>query len=135
VFSDRDRTRLQDDVRARVIWGDSVEDIRTDWLNKKAPAPDIKAALQSALRERNAHFRARGIRDFVLGLACFVVGAVAVILFQSAAGGKIQLAPKEGALVLIGMAAAPAAGIAFAIRGVRRILTGGKSELSASDLD
>jgi len=114
------------DVRARILWGDPIESIREACLKKGASPALVDAALREGLRERNRHFRFRGLQDIGLSLLCFLVGAGAY--------WEIRISGRGPAVVLIASVAGPLAGLWLGIRGIRRIATGGASEKAASDL-
>lgn len=134
-FGVRDRERLAVDVRARVLWGDPVEDIRGDWLKKGAPAPVVQEALRSAALERRRHYRALGFRDLGLAVVCFVLAAGAAWHFQTVTRKKVSVPPKEGVTILISMAALPAIGLALTLRGFGRVTHGGKEGVSVTQSD
>lgn len=134
-FSSRDRERMRLDVRARVLWADPVETIREEWLKKGAPGQEIRAAIDDSLRERRSHFRARGFRDLLTGVACFAGGAAAAAVTRTTTSGDAPVSAKGFALILVATAALPAIGLWFTWRGVRRLATGGAEEKGASDVE
>jgi len=71
------RERMAVDIRARDLWGDLIEEIRTDWLAKGAPPEAVREALEASFKERRRHFRKRGVQDLILGLGALVGGAEA----------------------------------------------------------
>lgn len=123
-FSDADRGRMRTDIHARIMWGDSVEDIRTDWLAKGAPVEAVREELEGAFAERQRHFRSRGLRDLVLG----VVGMLAGVGYTlSGLPNRVRIS--------VYMVVLACGGVVLTIRGVHRLMTGGAAEKSASDLE
>jgi hypothetical protein len=122
------------DVRARILWGDPIESIREACLKKGASPALVDAALREGLRERNRHFRFRGLQDIGLSLLCFLVGAGAYWMKEGAAHSEIPVTAKGMALLMIASVVGPLAGLWLGFRGIRRIATGGASEKAASDL-
>ena len=122
------------DVRARVLWADPIATIRDDWLKKGAPAEAVKAALQESVRERNRHFRIRGLQDLGLGLLAFLLGLGAYFLQRAAANAEISISAKGFALIMIASVGFPLVGLTLTWRGARRLATGGAEEKGASDL-
>lgn len=132
-FSARDRERMRVDVRARVLWADSVEAIREEWLKKGATGEEVRVALHDAIQERHRHFRTRGLVDLLSGTGC--IFGVAILYFfahhHDPESGKLFM----GGRTLILAAALLAAGLWFAWRGVSRLATGGTREKGASDVE
>jgi hypothetical protein len=122
------------DIRARVLWGDPLEEIRAEWLKKGAPAQDVGDEIRVAVQERLSHFRKKGSQDLLIGIACFLLAALSGWLHQAVYQGGIHIHHKAMALVLIALFVLPVSGLFFTIRGIRRIATGGSSEGAASDL-
>ncbi len=133
-FSERERKRMNVDVRARILWGDPTETIREDWRKKGATPTLIDIALREAVQERNRHFRIRGLQDLGMAVLCFLVGALAYWLQQGAVHGEIAIGGKGTAYVMIASVVAPLAGLWLGFRGVRRLASGGAAEKAASDL-
>jgi len=132
-FSARDRERMRNDVRARVLWSDPPESIRQDWLKKGAPDEEIQAAIEESFRERRRHFRGRGLLDLGAGIGSFLGAAVLFLLFHhhDAESGKLFM----GGRMLVLTAALLALGLWRTWRGVERLATGGSQEKAASDVE
>src|SRR5690349_12620875 len=123
------------DVRARILWGDDVEDIRKDWTGRGAPDAALGEALDCAGRERDAHFRARGRRDVFAGVLFLVAGGGAAFYYWYAIQTHIRVQTKFMSGVLACAALAPVVGTILLARGIRRIRTGGAHELGATDVE
>lgn len=125
------------DVRARVLWGEPIERIREAWLAKGAPATLLNAALDHAGLERRIHFRKRGLEDIGIGIACLGVGGLAAWFHYALFHGQIEIrvTAKMRSLIWAAMFGLPLIGLIFALRGVRRIISGGFDEEAASDLN
>jgi hypothetical protein len=121
------------DIRARVLWADSVDAIREEWLKKGASGEEIRAALEESFRERRRHFRTRGLIDLLSGIGSFLGVAVLVYLFHhhDPETGKLFM----GGRVLIAAAVLLAVGLWFSWRGVGRLATGGSHEKGATDVE
>ena len=125
---------MEVDVRARILWGDPVEEIRASWLKKEAPAEAVRRALETAIRERHRHFGIRGFQDLLIAAACFLGGGAACWLQHAVHPGQIQWRGRATAYAMIASVVLPLIGLALGMRGVRRVLTGGTQEKAASDL-
>jgi len=133
-FSSRDRERMELDVRAHVLWGDPVEEIRVAWLKKGAPAEQVRKALEDSVRERHRHFRMRGFQDLLIAAGCFLGSGLAYWMQHAVQEGQIALPRKLTAYIMIASIVLPLAGLWFGFRGVRRVMSGGAAEKAASDL-
>src|SRR6185295_19064468 len=135
-FSSRELGLMRGDIRARILWGDPIKEIREAWLAKGAPGAALKSALEDALRERRRHFRMRGALDLLVALLCFVIGAASAWFQYAFFHGQIEFAvPTKGmGILMVTSLALPMAGLHFSFRGVRRLTSGGSDEKSASDL-
>ena len=133
-FSVRERHQLNVDVRARVLWAEPIEVIRDDWLKKGAPAGNVEAAIEDALRARHRHFRFRGLVDLGLGILAFLLGGGACWIQYLIHHGQLVVHGDTDAILLIAAVALPCAGLGLSFRGIRRLMTGGASEGAASDL-
>jgi hypothetical protein len=122
------------DVRARVLWADPVETIRADWLKKGAPAEEVRAALQEAVRERHRHFRMRGLQDVLIAVGCFGLTAGCIYIRHLVYEEGMSIDGKAFGYIIIGMAVLPSVGLWFGLRGLRRLRSGGKGEKGASDV-
>lgn len=120
------------DVRARVLWGDSLQEIRDAWLKKGAPAEALDEALSGAARERRAHFRRLGLRDLLIALGLFVAGGIAYWLTNN---GRFELQGRGAVYVSMAVFAAPLAGFFLGWRGLRRTTAGGGDGEGASNID
>jgi hypothetical protein len=124
------------DVNARVMWGDSPQEIRDAWLKKGAPAEALDQALGAAARERRAHFRQLGLRDILIALGLFVVGAIGFWITRVEASGEaFQLGGRASLIVGAAAFGAPLAGIFLGGRGLRRMTRGGGDGEGASEID
>lgn len=132
-FSDAERGRMETDIRARVMWGDLVEDIRTDWLAKGAEPDAVRAALQESFDERQRHFRTRGLQDLAMGVGALVLGGGGIAMNYLDVARSLTLSRGQFKISLI-LIAIGCLGVFLTIRGVHRLLTGGAAEKSASDL-
>jgi len=121
------------DIRARVLWGDLIEEIRTDWLAKGAPSEAVLEALDASFKERQRHFRKRGFQDLILGLGALVGGGVGAGWGSAGLSGRVRMTSGEFRLS-VGMTLLLFLGLFLTIRGIHRLLTGGAAEKSASDL-
>jgi hypothetical protein len=77
----RKRTRLLDEVRARIMWGEAAEDVKLWALAQDVVVTEqqIDEASATAQRERSAGIRRRGRRDLLWGLPLLVPGAAIVL--------------------------------------------------------
>lgn len=125
-----DPEKLRIEAKSRVMWGEERRAIRSDLVRQGYAAREVDRALDDAVRERLAHFRSTGIRDIVVGAACLAVFAVLFGFMFLSRSGRLVLG--KGAFALFGL---PPAGLYFLIRGISRVLGGGKGEGSATDLE
>jgi hypothetical protein len=114
------------DINARVMWGDPMEDIRTDWLAKGAPPDTVLGELEAAYGERQRHFRKRGLQDLLMGAGALALGGTYLFWGYSGIRGSVRVSAVMVCLLC--------AGAFFSVRGIHRLLTGGAAEKSASDL-
>ena len=114
------------DIRARILWGDNLDDIRSDWQKKGASDVQITAALKAAEDERQRHFRSRGILDLALAAGAWIATALLWWLwFDGSRSGRLMVL----------MAVGPMVAFWFSSRGVVRLFRGGDAGETASDLD
>ncbi len=133
-FSRTENDRMKVDVRARILWGEDVGDIRKDWTARGAPDAALRGALDAAGRERDAHFRGRGWRDLFASVLFLVAGGVAAHWYWDAIRNHIRVDTKFMSGVLACAVLAPGVGAILLTRGIRRIRTGGAHELGATDV-
>ncbi len=128
-----DPVQLRIDAKARVMWGEERRAIRADLVQQGHAGREVDRALDEAERERRAHFRSIGMRDILIGSCCLggfflLLG----ILFVVRAGSSLRLmAYGKGVL---GLFLLPPLGLFFLIRGLSRVVGGGKGEGSATDV-
>jgi len=132
-FPAAEQDRMAVDIRARVLWGDQIEEIRADWLAKGAPPEAVRVALEASFEERQCHFRKRGLQDLLLGIGALAVGGAGAVWSTAGLSGRVHMTRGEFRLSL-GMTLLLFLGLFLTIRGVHRLLTGGAAEKSASDL-
>jgi hypothetical protein len=132
-FSAADRERMKVDINARVMWGDPVEDIRTDWLAKGAPPDAVRDELEAAYAARQLHFRKRGMQDLLMGVSALILGGAGVSWSYFGLRGSVRMTSGEFKLSILMICLLFVGGFLL-IRGIHRILTGGAAEKSASDL-
>jgi hypothetical protein len=113
------------DLRARVTWGESPEEIRRELVGRGINESEVDDALKEAHRERQAHFRKCGLRDLGLG-GLSAAGAVLTFLHLRTGGSGRTVV----AAWFLGGAA-----LWLLYRGVARLLTGGKSEGAATNVE
>ena len=123
------------DITARVTWGDPIDEIRSEWLRKGAPAEGVEEALAEAMLERRRHFRQCGFRDLLIAVGLFIAGGIAFWITRQVDRGEIRLEAKSRAIVTVAVFGAPTVGILLALRGVRRVFKGGESGEAATNLD
>jgi hypothetical protein len=134
-FSSRDQERMGVDIRARVLWGEPLEEIQADWRKKGAPEAEIRAALNLAIQERRSHFRMRGTQDLAVGIALFLFAAISYGFHWAANHGGLVLPRKTIAGIAVTAILLPLAGLFLSIRGIRRMAVGGEVKEAASDLN
>lgn len=130
----RERTRMEVDIRARILWGEARDEVRADWLRKGSADVDVDSLLRVALQERRQHFRTRGFQDLVIALLLLLLGAGAFGIYRAGARHEITLRGKTGSLVMAAMVFLPVVGLILSTRGVRRVMIGGEQTEAASDL-
>jgi hypothetical protein len=128
-----DLNKLLIDLRARVMWGEDRGAIRMDAVKQGFPSLEVDRALDTALKERNIHFRKVGIDDIITAIGCTLgfLGALLLLLLTSKRFSNVQFL-----MVLFTLLGAlPPAAIFFFTRGIRRILGGGRDEREATEVD
>ena len=121
-----DPAKMAVDIRARILWGDKLDAIRSDWQKKGASDVQITSALKAAEDERQQHFRSRGILDLTLAAGAWI--ATAFLWWLWLDGWR------SGRLMVL-MAVAPMVAFWFSSRGVVRVFRGGDADEAASDID
>jgi hypothetical protein len=116
--------RWRVDLRARVTWGEPLEDIRGEFMRQGINEHDLEDALKEAYRERQSHFRKCGLRDLGLGILSSGGAGLLWLYLQTGGSGK--------GLVLLWFLGG--AGLWLSYRGLARLLGGGRSEGAASNL-
>jgi hypothetical protein len=122
--------RLLGEARAKIIWGDSVDEVR-EWLeDRSVPSQRIDEVVAESLRERGIEFRKKGITELVIG-ALVVVPSLPIL-------GAMYLIGVLGGMYLIGGVyllwyAVLLYGLCRCARGIWWLLRGAKSEGSLAD--
>jgi hypothetical protein len=71
------------DARARIIWGESIEDVR-NWLSAcNIQKEEIDLVVDHCVRERGAYIRSMGVKDVVIGILLLLLGIADIIYISS----------------------------------------------------
>ena len=114
------------EARAKVLWGEPRAEIREWMIDAGVDATYADQVIGAAMKERGAEVRAQGLKDLVVGILIFAVGAgLLVVVLMS---GMISV-------VLVGGSGAGAAfGLFKMLRGLGRMIAGGRANVDVSDL-
>ncbi len=129
--SDPDALRI--DVRARVMWGEERQAIRTDLLKQGVPAATADRLLDAAIRERREQFRKLGFSNVMTAIGCTVGCLVTLVLLLFA--GKRFPAIQLTAVLCGFMGIFLFGALFYFVRGIRRMLNAGEGERGATDVE
>lgn len=130
-----DPEKMRHDIRARMLWGDKLDDIRADWTAKVAPDVELTKALKAAEEERRAHFRSRGMLDLLIGLTFMGLAGMDVWLYRAILNGEIAVRSRGAGAAFVGLVLLPCVALYFLMRGATRLARGGEEGEAASDRD
>lgn len=101
--------RLADGARARIIWGDPVEEVRQGLLHDGCDPAQADAILRDAVADRARTQRMNGIRDCAIGLGPAVYATVVFV--------TVEFRGRARAWVFASAIAASLAAVRFLFRG------------------
>jgi hypothetical protein len=124
MVSEHKVERILNEARAKIIWGDSVDEVR-EWLEDWGVSREqIDDVLATTLKERAVEFRKRGIVELVIG-ALVLVPPVLIVGAMYLAGVVISRLALFLALLCYAVALY---GLYRCARGVWWLFRGAKSE-------
>lgn len=124
--SEQQVNRVFDEARAKIIWGDSVDEVR-DWLDgQNISRVRIDEILARCIREQGVEFRKRGTVEVIIG------GLVLVLSLLSVAAIHFIGILDARSAVLCYLAALY--GLSRCGKGVWWLLRGAKSEGSLAEV-
>lgn len=124
------------EARAQLTWGEPPAEVRRFLLEKGFDEGGADRVLALLARERDTSIRAKGARDTLTGTGLLAVTVPGLLFYQDGIRYLLQFVsvPTQGAsIVLIALIAASLAGGVFLLRGVERLVQGGK--LKGADTD
>ena len=114
------------DGRARIVWGESVDDVRAAMIEGGVEPEFAETVIKAALKERGAEIRVQGAKDLILGVVIFFAGLVPLVLMLVAALPSMML--------MAGASLGVAYGGFRIVRGLIRLVAGSKAAGDVSDL-
>ncbi len=127
------RDQIDDEVYAKVMWGDAPQDI-VNWLvrEKRLTSAQAKVLVEDSVKERRAEIRELGIKNLLLGICCLIVAGILGFLVFASYDEPRNPARREGTeigfvLLILGF------GIHKTVVGLIRLLSG-RSDGSVSDM-
>jgi len=121
------REDVEIEVRARLMWGESPEGVRADFLRKGVRSVELDVVLRKAVEERKKYYRNLGLKNLIGGAVLFALG-LAFLLISNAffkGEGEIRRLP---IWMLIAGITAPVSGILLMVKGGRRMGRPGEGE-------
>jgi len=125
------REDLEIEIRSRLMWGESPEAVRSDFIQKGVRSGELDTLLNRAVQDRKAYYRKQGVKNMLLGAGLLALGIVILLATDDAA--KEGRARISGRIVILGIAA-PAGGLLLLFKGIRRISRPGAGERLSGDL-
>lgn len=95
-----DRTQAEHEARAKVMWGDSQDQVTGYLLLQGFSHQEAMEISTKLFKERAAAVRANGIRKFFMGFGLMWVPVIAFIIFRSVGYMPLKL---MGAAILVGV--------------------------------
>ncbi len=77
--------KLLVDARARLVWGDSKEDVRNMLLENGLETQFVDNVMHKLFTERGRSMRKKGVRDLLIGVGIVLAATVWILLFFLAA--------------------------------------------------
>jgi hypothetical protein len=90
VLGQLDRSRLEAEARAKMLWGDSRQEVVKFVMMQGLPRDEALAFVETLMRERVAALRGIGIRKIIIGCCLVAVPVVAWFGFESAGVLPVQ---------------------------------------------
>ena len=77
-----DRAQIEQEARAKILWGDAPEDVIKNLVIKGIHPDEAAGIVHAMLKERTAAIRVNGIRKMVIGalLMCVPIGTLIAFL-------------------------------------------------------
>ena len=134
----RDKEGLAWEERAKIIWGDSSDQVY-EWLVQNGfDHFTADSIVQVCVRERARSMRVKGLRDLMIGLLllCVAVGlAIGLCVLMFGGGVGVRLPAKLFGLGIVGSVLAGIKGLNLTWRGFERLLGGARASGAVSDVE
>jgi hypothetical protein len=111
------------EARARVLWGQSRDDVRRWIAGQAIPPAEIEVILDACFRERASVMRRKGVRDLVLGAALVLVPIADLLGWPGFFAGLLSYLDYLAIVY----------GLFHLSRGVGRVVRGARAEGTVGD--
>lgn len=96
------RESVETEARAKIMWGDTPEDVTKFLMMKGVPVHEAKALTETFFKDRAAATRGNGIRKIITGFGMMCVPVIAFVIMKAIGIIFIKLLGIAGAVGLYG---------------------------------
>lgn len=124
------REDMEIEIRSRLLWGESPEVVRADFVARGVRAGELDPLVTRAVLARKSYYRKKGIQNAALGLGLLVLGLILLL----ATDDVVKEGPRRisGRIILLGVAL-PAGGLVLLFKGIKRLRHPGDGERMSGD--